>query len=35
MMDKSLLKMKEVQVTDICKVTTTKVVDFDKYVPIV
>jgi hypothetical protein len=30
MMEKSLLKMIEAQVTNICKVTTTKVANFDE-----
>ncbi len=34
MIEKSLLKMREAQVIDICKVTTTKAANFDKDVPI-
>jgi hypothetical protein len=34
-MEKYLLKMKDTQVIDVCKVTTMKVEDFDETMPIV
>ncbi len=30
MMTKSLLKMEEAQIVDVCKITTTKIEDFDE-----
>jgi len=35
MMTKSLLKMEEVQIADVCKITTIKIEDFDEAISVV
>ncbi len=34
-MTKSLLKMEEAQIVDVCKIITTKIKDFDETIPVV
>jgi hypothetical protein len=35
MMTKSLLKMEEAHIADVCKVATTKLEDFDETIPVI
>jgi len=35
MKTKSLLKMEEAQIANVCKITTTKIEDFDEIIPVV
>jgi hypothetical protein len=35
MKTKSLLKMEEAQIADVCKITITKIEDFDEIIPVV
>jgi len=35
MKTKSLLKMEKAQIANVCKITTTKIEDFDEIIPVV